>query len=955
MHDRLFTTLRLLLFSLLLVWGGYALLVYIGMPIHQAVLIPDAVRTPIADACPGGGEFCLGLHAILPSIFFSITRAAPFVWYGIWSVVALGVLVAAQFLQYGDWRLRLSLRPITLILLFLASVWLMFTVIAAGTNADQPYVRLYEPIPQVYVSASDQALVALRENFDALQERGCLRYVGQTNNGAGTYDIKGRCVQMAFFTRVVPPMLVLFLLCFVFLTLGRALLRLLRVPIAHPLAEVVFSIGLGSAGVLVLLWLLSLLSLYTQLAGWALLLLIPAILPKDAWYWLRSFVHRRWMYEAPFYGGALLIGWLLVSYLALNYVNVVRPFPIGWDDLGKYINQARLLVSYGHFIPQLASYQWEYITSLGFLLFGYESIFGATTAMMINWMAGVFAILVTYAFGFLYLGRHRGLLAALLYYALPMVGHFSFADMKVDNAVYTFGSLTVFAIFLTLFPPARPAASDEAADEEGDEGLLPAIGGMLLAGILAGVAFSLKPTAVMVILALATVIFGVVLHWWAFIGSFFLVWALYGYEGRFNIADIAARVYGSPDALSRSVVIGACVVLGVGLLGYAIFLAPKTLRRVGTMLALFFGTMLLTVAPWLLYNNIQYGNVIPHLVFTAPNTLTPTFLIDQGGAIDYGQDIRKLPTELQVDTSQCVGTSKSEELDRYWGYHSGWGHYLELPWRSVMNSDSAGYYVTTIPALLLFPLLLLLPFFWMRRGRWLRWIFVATLFMLLQWIFFANGIPWYGIGIFLGLVVGLEALVARAPDTPSRVMAAVLVGLSLMIAFAMRFWQFETQSNIFEYAIGKVSAETMRERTIPHYDDIRETIEQRREAMPDRPYVYRIGTFIPYFIPQNLEVLPVADHQLDFFNCLYRERDARLTLKRLLALGFNSMIFDTNTHTIERDPNGSLHRKVEDFVNFVNTPGLGIGIAINDVDGGIAFILLPHELPSEEPVPSPLP
>jgi hypothetical protein len=258
-----------------------------------------------------------------------------------------------------------------------------------------------------------------------------------------------------------------------------------------------------------------------------------------------------------------------------------------------------------------------------------------------------------------------------------------------------------------------------------------------------------------------------------------------------------------------------------------------------------------------------------------------------------------------------------------------------------MNLDSAGYYVTSYPALLLFPLLLLLPFFWMKQGRWLRWLFIGTLFMLVQWMFFANGILWYGLGMFFGIVVGLEVLIFRAPDMVSKSAASVLVGLSLLTCFAQRFWQYDSQLNLFEYAIGKISYEAIRERTIPNYDDIREMIEARGAAMPDRPYVYRVGTFIPYFIPKNLEVFPLADHQLDFFNCLYQEKDPALTLKRLQALGFNAIIFDTNTATIEQDPNGSLHQKVQAFVDFVNTPGLGLQIPVNNPDNGVAFILLP--------------
>jgi hypothetical protein len=157
----------------------------------------------------------------------------------------------------------------------------------------------------------------------------------------------------------------------------------------------------------------------------------------------------------------------------------------------------------------------------------------------------------------------------------------------------------------------------------------------------------------------------------------------------------------------------------------------------------------------------------------------------------------------------------------------------------------------------------------------------------------------------------------------------------------MRAWQFEMQENLLEYPLGKIDGKALEQRTIPYYNDIAQLAVQRHNTMPKQPYVYRVGTFIPYFVPKNLEILGVADHQLDTFNCLFAERDPVLTMKRLVALGFNSVIFDTNTATIERDGNGSLHKKVDAFVGFLNTPGLGTQVLVNDVNAGIAFILLP--------------
>jgi len=255
--------------------------------------------------------------------------------------------------------------------------------------------------------------------------------------------------------------------------------------------------------------------------------------------------------------------------------------------------------------------------------------------------------------------------------------------------------------------------------------------------------------------------------------------------------------------------------------------------------------------------------------------------------------------------------------------------------------DSAGYYVTTMPGLLLFPLLLLLPFFWRKESRWLRWLFAGTFLMLFQWIFLAKGIPWYGIGIFLGLTIGLEALITKAPDLPSRSVLSVLTCMWILLMLNNRFWQYEMQKNLFEYPMGKVSYETLRERTIPYYDDISDIVVDRYKSMPDRPHLYRVGTFIPYFIPRNLEIIAAADHQLDLFNCLYQERDPALTTERLKSLGFNSIIFDSNTATIERNSQGTLHKKVNAFVSYLNNPESNLKPVINDPGAGVAFIIIP--------------
>jgi hypothetical protein len=824
-----------------------------------------------------------------------------------------------------------------MLLFFIFAIWSLFTVLSYSQVGDAPLRRIVEPLEGVYMNVGDEGLRELKTNFQRLEDGGCLRQAGMFTNSARVFNITTLCMQKFFVTRVFTQMVWALFLLTEMLILGYVVLKKLKLSMA-PLTEAVLSLGLGAGLWIALLWFLAVIHLFVSGAIWTLLIIVPALCFRSTIYWLRTAVGHKWTIDLPLRSAVVWLTWLLLSYFALNFLSVIRPFPIGWDDLGSYLNRPNLLVSYGKFIHSMAPFHWEYLTAVGFAIFGFGSPVGATAAMVINWTQGVIATLAVIAFGRAYFGKGRGLLAGLLYYSLPLVGHFSYADMKIDNAVFAMGALAMLALFLGLFPSD---SEDESVQRTSSE-MLRWIG---LAGALAGFAFGMKVTAVMVLLAMALVLGGVTLHWTAALGAAAFATVALATNGGLDFASVGQRLFGEGTAVATKTVLLTFIVTGVICTGIALFLGRSRWKLSLSALAVFLIGFLVVIAPWVWHNNIQNGHIIPtSIALGAPNKISLKLGIKSSDIqSQFGEPVRVLPPELLVDKEHpaCKGTGHREEVDRYWGFSIGWRHYLTLPWRTVLNLDSAGYYVTTMPALLLFPLLLLLPYFWSRRGKWLRWMWISTLFILLEWMFTANGIPWYGIGVFLGLVLCIEAFMARSPDVFSRTIAGVLIGIALFSNFAHRFWQFDQQRNLFEYPIGRASAEVMRERTIPHYDDIAEIAVELYRTRPDRPYLYRVGTFIPYFIPRNLEVIGIVDHQLDMFNCMYQERDTELTLKRLKALGFSSIIFDTNTATIERDSNGSLHKKVQAFVDFLNDPKSGVQVVVNDTDGGVVYVIIP--------------
>ncbi|MBI2636538.1 hypothetical protein HYW84_04430 [Candidatus Peregrinibacteria bacterium] len=939
------------LFAMLLAWGGYTLLFYLGIPYHGAALLSGPSADAVATFCGDKAYLCRGFATLLPAVTHTFARAAPLLWYAVISILLAGAYAGWRIFIGGKLSVSIRWAPWKVLLIFIACTWLISTALSFGIVNEAP-VRFYpEPTTSTY-NVGEIALAALQKDYRSLLDRGCLESYGMSQAGAQLHSLRFLCIQSAFVTRVMAQMAFVLALLFEFLILGRMILHLLprkfsvgrgefsgfssQMLDTAPCLEATISAGLGACAAIVILWSLAVAGFYAAAAGWMLAALVPLAGWRHAQYWIGRFLHHGWQREYRLWNPGLLLGWLLMSYVALNFLEVVRPFPIGWDDLGSYLNRPRLLVSYGHFIPSMSPFDWTYLTSLGFLLFGYDAPFGSTASMMVNWSAGLLAVFSVFVVARTFLGKRAGILSALLYYSLPLVGHFSFADMKIDNAIFFFGALATLLLLLAFAPPAHDESS--AHDLAEDDRWRRAIPLLLLSGVFAGFAFATKVTAVMVIFALGAMLLGMAVHPAAFAGGLLLTFAALAKRNVLSIGEIASRIAGfvpSDDVATWFVV--AFGVLGVACIvvpacrGGCSFLNRHALATAARLCLAFGLGFFIAIAPWIVHNNIQRGRIVPAFDLSAPDTLSP------------GIDIAILPAELAVNRSStaCTPTGTKEELDRYWGFKNGWTHYLTLPWRTVMNIDSTGYYVTTIPALLLFPLLLLLPYFWKKEGRWLRWLTLGTGMMLAEWVFLANGIPWYGVGMLLGLVVGLEALVIYAPDRKSRAAAGILVGFSLVIAFGMRFWQFEQQRSIFEYSMGKVSADAMREITIPYYGGISEIVSERHAALPDRPYLYRIGTFISYFIPRNLEVIGINDHQLDVFNCLYQERDPELTVKRLKALGINSIIFDTNTATIENDGQGSLHQKVNSFVNFANDPKSGLQILVSDEKAGVAFILIP--------------
>lgn len=937
MHKHIKKIFPWLFLIALLTWGTYIIIYYIGIDGHIVVLLKNADWNRIGQET--ADPFMRGLEAMVPFVEHLLFRLKPFIGYAVISTVLYLAFIVFTVLRTGRIYIKTRLSALSVFLFAVGSLWLIHTSMFYATFPGTDPKVIIEPNAEVYENASEETMTVLEANFENLKNSGCLvKDATRTGRGgAEVYFYRGWCIQKAFVTRVLSQVGILLILFLNMLVLGTAMLKLVRVR-SSGFFEFIVSLAFGAATLSAILWLLALFHALNQWVVWGLLIFIPIVGYEPSLKWIRSAAKTKWEVRESFHSIRVLLLWFLISYIAFNFLTVIRPFPIGWDDLGRYINLPRQLSVMNQVLPGISAIQWEYVTSLGFVLFGYFSDFGATLAQQINWLAGLFAVLAVYGFTKMILGPRAGLLAALFYYMLPMVGHFSFADMKTENALFFFGVVGLMCIIHFL----------ECRKEGGNDTLK----WLLIAGILFAAGFATKATLILMLfmsgVILTAALLGTIPGW----GAGLITVAILAFTEPFSFSGIATKAMGISVPWVDMAIPSILLVVGALLIAAPCVRSAersldlkKWIRACG---ALVLGFIIFS-APWMGRNVTLNGEVGISSALKAPNTITPLVKYTPSEIPDSAPEgSRALPEELQVDRKHemCEGTSHKEELDRYWGHGEGWGHYFGLPWRVVMNKDSQGYYLTTSPLLILSVLVLLLPAFWRRENRIVRLLFWATGLYLLEWIVIASGIPWYGIGMFLGLAVFVEALIALSPNNPSRAVMSAFILLALMTSMSLRLWQFGMQFNLYEYAWGKASGEVLREMTIPDYDNIADKVMELSKN-PERPYLFRMGTFISYFIPRNREIFTVNDNQLQFFNCLNQEENHKLTLRRLHALGFHSIVFDTNTATIEKDPNGTLHQKVQRFLNFANNPELGIVSVVNNPGAGIAYMILPEEILEE--------
>lgn len=287
------------------------------------------------------------------------------------------------------------------------------------------------------------------------------------------------------------------------------------------------------------------------------------------------------------------IGFLLFcTIISISFLNILRPMPIGWDDLGVYMNFPRIIANFGGLLEGSAMYAWQLVTATGFLFNN-----NATQAFFINQIGGIVATVAMIGFFSLFLENKKSkhiialpILLGIVYYVMPMTIFHQAKDMKLDPALLFVSSTA----FVTLFYAVKNFFTKNFKN---------AFFLFFIAGVLTGFAFSIKFTTLILIISTFSYISYTLLGFAGLIGFSGLFIAI------FTKLGLWSHLFVWMPENTQNIVIFSLLV-GIAGFGIAFRFFKENFIKYLQFLCIFALGMILSVSPWILKNFSELGENI---------------------------------------------------------------------------------------------------------------------------------------------------------------------------------------------------------------------------------------------------------------------------------------------------------------------------------------------------------
>ena len=623
--------------------------------------------------------------------------------------------------------------------------------------------------------------------------------------------------------------------------------------------------------ILFIIWVFWLLTADNIFILWGVLCLISYKSFWDFWDWLTS--KNKKSTEFKFFSIDTFLWISLFFMISSNISDLIRPMPIWWDDMWVYLNMPQRIAEDATVLSGQWGQAYMLLTSIWYSL--WPDYVWDNVAMFINWFWWILSIFAVYVFTRRFFNEKMALFTSTFYYFMPMITFQSALDMKMDPPLFFF--MTTWAlILLDKWNWILSKINDLIHRITLEDKIKWAIWWTILA-----TAFLIKITTAMELFAIFAVLWYFIFNWKT------SVWIILIETSIFLL--LFSQIPEFSDLLKQSLSF-------LFLILWIFFISISKIKKHQLIhfkdISISFWIWFLIIAlPWFAFNY----NDSRSLSFWG----ITSWAFNEAIKIDY----EKLLIDREwVDKEYCTSTGSDEERWRYiWHNQPFFKKYFTLPWKNTMNSEIKWYYLDIwFLYLALIPWLFLL---WIYKRFWKKEWAILILFCVnwFFWAFSAFWIPWYWLFWFLpALVLAWMVLYDKELNkTEWKYFFTFLIFISIFSFAYLRETKSWNWVNM-QYAYWLKTWEQVIDAVVPTYRKTVEMIDIYPRTEDNKWLVYRIWTFIPYFIKDSRRLM-ITDSQLSIFKCLdWDWKDDKRTLKRLKKLWFKFFILDTNTATIEK-------------------------------------------------------
>jgi len=254
-----------------------------------------------------------------------------------------------------------------------------------------------------------------------------------------------------------------FFVCFTARLLGHFFNQLLDISVEKP-AEGIIDLSVGIMLLTTMIFYLGFLSLLKAYVLVPLFIIIILLNWKKALELLKALIkpipipdNLNWM------AGISIALMLIIT--AVNFNQILRPIPTGFDALTTYVNLPRLISDYGSLVSGYQPHNWSLFMSMGFIIFDMTEV-----TLALSLIGGLFTIATLYYLGahWLKIDKNYVWLILAAFYLTPTIVHQSSKELKVDLGLL-FIQLSIITFFIIWYKKSKIGNNDiESLDVKED-------------------------------------------------------------------------------------------------------------------------------------------------------------------------------------------------------------------------------------------------------------------------------------------------------------------------------------------------------------------------------------------------------------------------------------------------------------------------------------------------------